>query len=72
MAARSRISRRLRYRPTALRRADHKTEGATDHDDQISVPVYVADLVYQGERSFVGDYLTGHGWQVRVHPASEL
>jgi hypothetical protein len=20
----------------------------------------------------VGDYLTGHGWQVRVHPASEL
>ncbi len=23
-----------------------------------------ADLLYQGERNFVGDYLTGHGWQV--------
>ena len=31
-----------------------------------------ADLLYQGERNFVGDYLTNHGWQVRIHPASEL
>jgi methyltransferase (TIGR00027 family) len=31
-----------------------------------------ADLLYQGERNFVGDYLTGHGWQVKIHPASEL
>jgi methyltransferase (TIGR00027 family) len=31
-----------------------------------------ADLFYQGERNFVGDYLTGHGWQVTVHPVSEL
>jgi methyltransferase (TIGR00027 family) len=31
-----------------------------------------ADLFYQGERSVVADYLTGHGWQVTAHPAPEL
>jgi methyltransferase (TIGR00027 family) len=31
-----------------------------------------ADLFYQGERSIVIDYLTGHGWQVANHPATEL
>ena len=31
-----------------------------------------ADLFYQGERNVVGDYLTGHGWQVTTHPAPEL
>jgi methyltransferase (TIGR00027 family) len=31
-----------------------------------------ADLFYQGERSNVIDYLTGHGWQVAAHPAPEL
>jgi methyltransferase (TIGR00027 family) len=31
-----------------------------------------ADLFYQGERSIVMDYLTGHGWQVANHPATEL
>ena len=31
-----------------------------------------ADLFYQGERSIVIDYLTGHGWQVAAHPAPEL
>ena len=30
------------------------------------------DLFYQGERSIVIDYLTGHGWQVTAHPAPEL
>jgi methyltransferase (TIGR00027 family) len=30
------------------------------------------DLFYQGERSIVIDYLTGHGWQVTAHPATEL
>ena len=30
------------------------------------------DLFYQGERSVVIDYLTGHGWQVTAHPAPEL
>jgi methyltransferase (TIGR00027 family) len=31
-----------------------------------------ADLFYQGERSIVIDYLTGHDWQVAAHPAPEL
>ena len=31
-----------------------------------------ADLFYQGERSVVVDYLSGHGWQVATHPAKEL
>jgi methyltransferase (TIGR00027 family) len=31
-----------------------------------------ADLFYQGERSIVVDYLTGHNWQVAAHPAPEL
>jgi methyltransferase (TIGR00027 family) len=31
-----------------------------------------ADLFYQGERSVVTDYLTGHDWQVTAHPAPEL
>src|SRR6202020_130892 len=31
-----------------------------------------ADLFYQGERSIVTDYLTGHGWEVSAHPAPEL
>src|SRR5271165_1202612 len=31
-----------------------------------------ADLFYQGDRSVVADYLTGHGWQVTAHPAPEL
>jgi methyltransferase (TIGR00027 family) len=31
-----------------------------------------ADLFYQGERSIVVDYLTGHNWQVVAHPAPEL
>ncbi len=31
-----------------------------------------ADLFYQGERSIVVDYLTGHNWQVDAHPAPEL
>jgi O-methyltransferase involved in polyketide biosynthesis len=31
-----------------------------------------AELFYQGERSIVIDYLTGHGWQVTAHPAPEL
>jgi methyltransferase (TIGR00027 family) len=31
-----------------------------------------ADLFYQGERSIVIDYLSGHGWQVTAHPAPEL
>ena len=31
-----------------------------------------ADLFYQGERSIVIDYLSGHGWQVNAHPAPEL
>ena len=31
-----------------------------------------ADLFYQGERSVVVDYLTGHSWQVTAHPAPEL
>src|ERR1700733_13630056 len=31
-----------------------------------------ADLFYQGERSIVIDYPTGHGWQVAAHPAPEL
>jgi methyltransferase (TIGR00027 family) len=31
-----------------------------------------ADLFYQGERSVVSDYLTGHDWQVTAHPAPEL
>jgi methyltransferase (TIGR00027 family) len=31
-----------------------------------------ADLFYQGERSIVIDYLTGHDWQVVAHPAPEL
>ena len=31
-----------------------------------------ADLFYQGERSIVIDYLTGHNWQVAAHPAPEL
>jgi methyltransferase (TIGR00027 family) len=31
-----------------------------------------ADLFYQGERSIVVDYLTGHSWQVAAHPAPEL
>jgi methyltransferase (TIGR00027 family) len=30
------------------------------------------DLFYQGQRSVVIDYLTGHGWQVTAHPAPEL
>jgi len=31
-----------------------------------------ADLFYQGERSIVIDYLTGHSWQVTAYPAPEL
>jgi methyltransferase (TIGR00027 family) len=31
-----------------------------------------ADLFYQGDRSIVTDYLTGHGWEVTAHPAPEL
>ncbi|MGB9252404.1 MAG: class I SAM-dependent methyltransferase [Mycobacterium sp.] len=31
-----------------------------------------ADLFYQGDRSIVADYLTGHGWEVTAHPAPEL
>jgi methyltransferase (TIGR00027 family) len=31
-----------------------------------------SDLFYQGERSIVVDYLTGHNWQVAAHPAPEL
>jgi methyltransferase (TIGR00027 family) len=31
-----------------------------------------ADLFYQGERSIVVDYLTGHNWEVAAHPAPEL
>src|ERR1700758_1338075 len=31
-----------------------------------------ADLFYQGERSIVVDYLTGHNWRVIAHPAPEL
>ena len=31
-----------------------------------------ADLFYQGERSVVIDYLTGHSWQVTAYPAPEL
>ncbi len=31
-----------------------------------------SDLFYQGERSIVIDYLTGHGWQVAAHRAPEL
>ncbi|MBV9720545.1 MAG: class I SAM-dependent methyltransferase [Mycobacterium sp.] len=34
--------------------------------------VNAADLFYQGERSIVIDYLTGHGWQVAAYPAPEL
>ena len=31
-----------------------------------------ADLFYQGERSIVVDYLSGHNWQVDAHPAPDL
>jgi methyltransferase (TIGR00027 family) len=31
-----------------------------------------ADLFYQGQRSIVIDYLTGHGWRVSAFPAKEL
>jgi methyltransferase (TIGR00027 family) len=31
-----------------------------------------ADLFYQGDRSVVADYLTGHDWEVTAHPAPEL
>jgi len=32
----------------------------------------VADLVWDGERSRVTEYLASHGWRVSAHPSDEL
>jgi methyltransferase (TIGR00027 family) len=58
--------------PEAGASSDESVQRFTERWQRDGFDLDAADLVYQGERNFVGDYLTGHGWQVRIHPASEL
>ena len=58
--------------PEAGAPSDESVQRFTERWQRDGFDLDAADLVYQGERNFVGDYLTGHGWQVRIHPASEL
>jgi methyltransferase (TIGR00027 family) len=39
---------------------------------QYGLEVDGSELVWDGERSDVGEYLTSKGWQIRVHPTREL
>jgi methyltransferase (TIGR00027 family) len=52
--------------------SDESAQRFTERWQRDGFDLDAADLVYQGERNFVGDYLTGHGWQVTIHPAQEL
>jgi O-methyltransferase involved in polyketide biosynthesis len=52
--------------------SDESVQRISERWQRAGFDLDAADLFYQGKRNVVGDYLTGRGWQVTVHPASEL
>lgn len=52
--------------------SDERLQRITERWRSAGFGLDAADLFYQGERSVVVEYLTGHGWQVTAHPAKEL
>ena len=49
-----------------------RVQRITERWQRAGFDLNAADLFYQGQRSVVVDYLTGHGWRVTAHPAREL
>ena len=52
--------------------SEESVQRISERWQRVGFDLNAADLFYQGERSIVVDYLTGHGWQVAAHPAPEL
>jgi methyltransferase (TIGR00027 family) len=52
--------------------SDERLQRISERWQRFGFDLNAADLFYRGERNVVVDYLTGHGWQVRAHPAREL
>jgi methyltransferase (TIGR00027 family) len=46
--------------------SDERAKRLTERMKQFGTDIEMADLVYQGERSHVVDYLAAHGWDVSV------
>jgi methyltransferase (TIGR00027 family) len=51
---------------------DERLQRITERWQRAGFDLNAAELFYQGERSVVVDYLTGHGWQVTAHAVKEL
>jgi methyltransferase (TIGR00027 family) len=52
--------------------SDERVQRISERWRRFGFDLNAADLFYQGQRSIVIDYLTGHGWRVTAHPAREL
>ncbi|MEY8017997.1 class I SAM-dependent methyltransferase [Mycobacterium servetii] len=51
---------------------DERLQRITERWQRAGFDLDAADLFYQGERSVVVDYLSGHGWQVAAHAVRDL
>ncbi|ORW02551.1 class I SAM-dependent methyltransferase [Mycobacterium kyorinense] len=51
---------------------DDRANKISERWRRLGLDLNASDLFYQGERSVVIDYLTGHGWQVTEYPVREL
>jgi len=56
--------------PTGL--SDERAQRFAERWRRLGLDVNLSDLIYQGERSTVIEYLTSHGWQVTARSAREM
>jgi methyltransferase (TIGR00027 family) len=60
------------YHPDAGAAVAERTKKLGGHWREHGFDVDLSQLFYPGERSHVGEYLTGHGWQVSVRTRPEV
>ena len=68
--ARSRI-RRYHASPAGKRQAFERMQQMRERMKALGSNIEMADLIYQGERNHVTDYLTGLGWDVTARSVEE-
>jgi methyltransferase (TIGR00027 family) len=52
--------------------SDERAQRFAERWRRLGLDVDISDLIYQGERSTVIEYLTSHGWQVTARSAREM
>lgn len=58
--------------PSTISFTDERAKELTARWQKLGMNIDMSELIYDGDRNIVTDYLAGHGWQVIARPAREL